>query len=194
MTESKNEDQVTWNELPGTNVGVLMESSIVDIEKKLMESYGWDGPPIALATLYLSTLAGLGSISVEVMTELPDAVIEEPVPGFRHMVDLMVTDVATGDPDIEWLDEVVDKPGFMGWVLILTGHVHGNETSRVRSSMFYSRSQGVFGTERVEGQEPQYGWAPEDMICEQSETARAMVRLNELSHFVRLRNWMRTSK
>lgn len=193
MSDS-DEENVTWSELPNVGIGSLMETSILDIESKIHQSFDWQDQPIALATLHMSTLAGMGSISVQVMTDLPEAVLEQPMPGFRHMVDLMITDVAHEDPDMEWLDEVVSRPGFMGWIVILTGYIGDDSGNRVRNVMFHSRTQGIFATERIEGNEPRYSWAPEDLFCEDSELAQTVVRLNELSHFVRLRNWMRSFK
>lgn len=184
-------DNVMWNEEDNVPVDELVERSIVSIEEKFLDNYGWDSLPVILGVVYLSTLAGMGSVSVQLLSDLPDAVQEEPVPGFPFMVDMMVNDVAHNDEDIEWLDEIVTRPGFMGWIVVLTGLT--DEEQKVRNVLYYSRSQGIFTAHRVEGSEPEFSWAPEQFLCEHSQIGQTVVKLNEISHYVRLKSWLRSS-
>lgn len=143
--------------------------------------------PIRVAAIYLSYLAGVAAASIHVMDEPPEWLSADPGNGLTVMANSMRDDLFDRNPDIGWMQEIIEPNGFTGWAFILAGEA---EDERVQILLYYNRSQGIFAAWKRPGANSiTKVWIPEGMI--EGHPAQlemeCLITFTELTHFARIR-------
>lgn len=165
--------------------GDAVEQSLKSTEEEF-ENKQWNDP-IYMATLYMTTMGSMGTISINVMDDLPEAVKADPMHGVPIMTDLLLKDLVSGEEGLEWFHEVISTPGFLGWAMVING-VHESEEGQesYRLVLFSSPTQGLFVIRRPVGGPSESGWVAEDALATEDIMPRALIRLNDISRLLQL--------